>query len=75
MDHQGIDEHLVTVAMINGENTIIERAPINPIVYLEPPVLWLSGSLGMVRLILGIKFEINQCYNFLGIKSEINHLR
>ena len=48
MDHQSIDEHLVTVAMVTGETTVIERAPINPIVYLEPPVLWLSGSLGPI---------------------------
>ena len=61
MDHQSIDEHLVTVAMVDGDTTIIERAPINPIVYLEPPALWLSGSLGVVRLIiLGIKSETNQ---------------
>ena len=48
LDHQNIDEHLVTVTMASGETTLIERAPINPIVYLEPPVLWLSGSLGLV---------------------------
>ena len=48
MDHQNIDEHLVTVSMANGDVTVIERAPINPVVYLEPPILWLSGSLGMV---------------------------
>ena len=52
MDHQNIDEHLVTVAMANGDATLIERAPINPIVYLEPPVLWLFGALGLVKSIV-----------------------
>ena len=51
MDHQDISEHLVTVAMTNGDDMVIERAPINPIVYLEPPILWLSGPLGMVHVL------------------------
>ena len=45
-DHQDISEHFVTVALTSGENIVIERAPINPIVYLEPPTIWLSGPLG-----------------------------
>ena len=46
MDHQDISAHLVTVSMAVGDSFVIERAPINPIVYLEPPLLWLSGPLG-----------------------------
>ena len=46
MDHQDISAHLVTTAMVNGEHITIERAPINPVVYLEPPTVWLSGPLG-----------------------------
>ena len=61
-DHQDISEHLVTVSMTSGDQILIERAPINPIVYLEPPTVWLSGPLGG-----GLYFR-----NFLGIKSEIN---
>ena len=41
-----ISNHLVTVAIAVGHAEIVERAPINPVVYLEPPSLWLSGSLG-----------------------------
>ena len=48
MDGQTINEHLITVAMELGETVIIERAPINPIVYLQPPTTWLSGTLGMI---------------------------
>ena len=51
MDHQDISAHLVTVAMTTGETVMVERAPINPIVYLEPPLLWLSGPLGTGYLI------------------------
>ena len=50
MDGQTIDNHLITVAFELGEAIVIERAPINPIVYLEPPTLWLSGPLGIVIL-------------------------
>ena len=72
MDHQDISEHLVTVAMNNGDDVIIERAPINPIVYLEPPLLWLSGPLGtwltinMVRIFNGctVKNYNDHYHNF-----------
>ena len=47
LDGQDISSHLVTVSMILGDTNLIERAPINPIVYLEPPTLWLSGSAGI----------------------------
>ena len=56
MDHQDISEHLVTMAMKNGDDVIIERAPINPIVYLEPPLLWLSGPLGTRLTIIMVNF-------------------
>ena len=46
LDHQDISEHLVTIALETGDTHVIERSPINPIVYLEPPQLWLSGALG-----------------------------
>ena len=41
-----IADHLVTVAIAVGQAEIVERVPINPVVYLEPPSLWLSGPLG-----------------------------
>ena len=77
MDHQDISAHLVTTAMVNGENITIERAPINPVVYLEPPTIWLSGPLGLMAIFLIIDYriwDITQLY-FLGIKSEISHIK
>ena len=46
MDGQDVSAHLVTVSMQLGDTHLIERAPINPIVYIEPPTLWLSGATG-----------------------------
>jgi hypothetical protein len=77
MDHQDISAHLVTTAMVNGENITIERAPINPVVYLEPPTIWLSGPLGLMAIFLITDYriwDITQLY-FLGIKSEISHIK
>ena len=68
MDHQDISEHLVMVAMTNGDDMVIERAPINPIVYLEPPILWLSGPLGMVHsydLEITTNIAINSIFVFI----------
>ena len=40
-----ISSHLVTVAIELNQAEIVERVPINPIVYVEPPSLWLSGPM------------------------------
>ena len=46
LDGRSIDEHLITVAFEVGNTEVVERVPINPIVYVSPPTLWLSGPAG-----------------------------
>ena len=47
LDGQDISAHFVTIAFELDGQMLVERVPINPSMYLMPPTLWLSGSLGM----------------------------
>ena len=64
LDGQDISSHLVSVSMLLGDTNLIERAPINPIVYVSPPTLWLSGATG-----IGGPFHNYNNYNFFDFQA------
>ena len=48
MDGRPLGDHMVSLVAKIAEAEVAVSGPLNPIVYLLPPTLWLSGHLGLV---------------------------